>query len=224
MAAMNRTMVGALCCVAVAAAVTGCVRIVAGSAAVIDSDSRRNAVLELNPLSQLLLDPSRWPAAFPPRTLSPSEAQAVFAAIDGVPPGGRVRPPECQPPQPREVAAVEGMRDDTALRVVLARGVGPLGVRRDQVARCGSFSVSSDAGPLSEVDIEMMPPPVIDVDDAFAFDQTQIGSTTTGALVLVGQVGEVRVIAEASGSSGELDTAALDEVFTSQVQSLRRAG
>jgi hypothetical protein len=223
MSAMKRPVVGALCCVAVVMAVTGCVRMVAGTAGVVDSESRRNAILDLNPLPQLLLDPSRWPADYPPRTLSPTEAQAALAEIDGVPAGGRTTPPECQPPQPREVAAIEGTRDQTALRLVLARGVGPLGVRRDQIARCPSFSVSTDAGLLSEVDVEMMPPPVIDI-DAFAFDQTQVGSTTTGALVLVAQVADIRVIAEASGTSGELDTAALDEVFTSQVQSLRRAG
>jgi hypothetical protein len=70
-----------------------------------------------------------------------------------------------------------------------------------------------------------MPPPVVDVDDVFAFDQKQTGSSMSTGLVLVGQVGDVRVIAQTIGSAGDqLDPAALDEIFTSQVQTLRRAG
>ena len=149
-----------------------------------------------------------------------------MAAIDAVPPGGRVTPAECQPPLPTEVVAVEGSREDeTALRLVLARGVGPLSARRDQVARCTSFSATSDTAGMWTVSVQMMPPPVVDVDDAFAFDQKQTGSSMSTGLVLVAQVGDVRVMAQAVGPAGdELDPAALDEIFTSQVQTLRRAG
>ena len=212
-----------LCCVAAAGPV-GCGRTIGGRA-VTDSE-QHSAVVMATPLSALLLDRSRWPSDYPPRTLTARDAQETMAAIDAVPPGGRVTPAECQPPLPTEVVAVEGSREDeTALRLVLARGVGPLSARRDQVARCTSFSATSDTAGMWTVSVQMMPPPVVDVDDAFAFDQKQTGSSMSTGLVLVAQVGDVRVMAQAVGPAGDqLDPAALDEIFTSQVQTLRRAG
>ena len=111
-----------LCCVAAAGPV-GCGRTIGGRA-VTDSEQNSAAVMA-TPLSALLLDRSRWPSDYPPRTLTARDAQETMAAIDAVPPGGRVTPAECQPPLPTEVVAVEGSREDeTALRLVLARGVG----------------------------------------------------------------------------------------------------
>jgi hypothetical protein len=213
-----------LCCAA-GAGLVGCGRTIDGSA-VMDPDSRPGAILATTPLPELLLDQSRWPPDYPPRTLTARDAQQALATIDAVPPGGRVTPAECQPPVPTEVVAVEGSGpDETALRLVLARGVGPLSARRDQLSRCTSFSTASDTAGMSTVSVQMMPPPVVDVDDAFAFDQKQTGSSMFTALVLVGQVGDVRVMAQAVGSGGDqLDPAALDEIFTSQVQTLRGAG
>lgn len=213
-----------LCCVA-AAGLVGCGRTIGGRA-VGDSDSRHVAVVVATPLPALLLDRSRWPSDYPPRTLTAQDARETMAAIEAVPPGGRVTPADCQPPLPTEVVAVEGSRPDgTALRLVLARGVGPLSARRDQVARCTSFSATSDTAGMWTVSVQMLPPPVVDVDDAFAFDQKQTDSSMSTGLILVGQVGDVRVMAQAVGSApDQLDPAALDEIFTSQVQTLRRAG
>jgi hypothetical protein len=212
-----------ICCAAAGGQV-GCGWTIAGSA-VMDSDSQPGAVVAATPLSELLLDRSRWPSDYPPRTLTARDAQDSMAAIDAVPPGGRVKPAECQPPVPTEIVAVEGSRwDGTALRLVLARGVGPLSKRRDQVTRCTSFSATTDTAGMWTVSVQMVPPPVVNVDDAFAFDLKQTGSSMFTALVLVGQVGDVRVTAQAIGSGAEqLDPAALDEIFTSQVQTLRRA-
>ena len=201
-----------MCCVA-AGGLVGCGWTIAG-----------RGVVAATPLSELLMDRSRWPSDYPPRTLTARDAQETMGAIDAVPPGGRVTPAECEPPTPTEIVAVEGSRrEETALRLVLARGVGPLSKRRDQVARCTSFSATSDTAGIWTVSVQMMPPPIVDVDDAFAFDQNQTGSSMFTALVLVGQVGDVRVIAQAVGSGARpLDPAALDEIFTSQVQTLRR--
>jgi len=212
-----------VCCIA-AGGLVGCGWTIAGTA-VMESDAQPGAVAAATPLSELLLDRWRWPSDYPPRTLTARHAQETMAAIDAVPPGGRVTPAECEPPVPTEIVAVEGSRwDGTALRLVLARGVGSLSTRRDQVARCTSFSATSDTAGMWTVSEQMMPPPVVDVDDAFAFDQKQTGSSMFTALVLVGQVGDVRVMAQAIGSGAEqLDPAVLDEVFTSQVQTLRRA-
>jgi hypothetical protein len=213
-----------LSCVAVAG-ISGCGRTIGGTAVTV-SESRLDAVLAGKPLSGLLLDRSRWPSDYSPRTLNPGDAQQALAMVDGMPPGGRVTPSECQPPVPTEVAVVEGSRgDETALRLVLARGVGPLSARRDQLARCTSYSATSDTAGMWTVSVQLLPPPVVDADDTFAFDQTQKGSWIFNGLVLVGQVGDVRVTAQATGSGGEqLDTTALDAIFTTQVQTLRHAG
>jgi hypothetical protein len=213
-----------LSCVA-AAGVAGCGRTI-GGAAVHDPASGRDAVLATKPLSELLLDRSRWPSDYPPRMLNPSDAQEALAMVDGVPPGGRATPSECQPPVPAEFVAVQGSRgDETALQLVLARGVGPLSARRDQVAGCASYSATTDTSGAWNVNLHMLPAPVVDVDDALAFDQTQKGAQIFTGLVLVGQLGGVRVMAQAIGSVGEpSDTTALDEIFTAQVQALRHAG
>ena len=89
-------------------------------------------------------------------------------------------PPECQPAAPKQITAMEGVHGDTALRVMLVRGAGTLSARRDQVARCSTFSVTTDANGAWDVSAQLLPPPVLDVDDAFAVEQTQTGSAVFG--------------------------------------------
>ena len=200
--------------------VAGCSRTVGGSA-VVASESRDLATI---PLPELMLEPSAFPPEYPAASLDASAAQSALALVDGVPPGGRVTPPECQPAAPRQIAATEGVHGDTTLRVMLARGVGPLSARRDQVAWCSTFSVTTDTNGSWDVSAQLLPPPVLDVDDAFAVEQTQTGSGVFGGLALVGQVSEVRVIAQLTGLPGQqLDTAVLDQVFAAAVQKVRHA-
>jgi hypothetical protein len=176
------------------------------------------------PLLALVLDTSEFPPGYPAAPVESAKANGALAMADGVPEGAAISPPDCAPEAPREVAAVQGARDTTELLVVLTRGVGPLSARRDQVARCSSYSVSENDGGSWDVSVQMLPPPVVNVDDAFAFQRTQRGRWSFDSLTLVGQVGPVRVTAQLTGLPGdELDTAALDSVFTAQVQKLRRA-
>lgn len=201
--------------------VAGCSRTVSGSA-VMASESRDLATI---PLPELMLEPSAFPPEYPAASLDAGAAQSALALVDGVPPGGRVSPAECQPAAaPRQIAAMEGVHGDTTLRVMLVRGVGPLSARRDQVARCSTFSVTTDTNGSWDVSAQLLPPPVLDIDDAFAVEQTQTGSGVFGGLTLVGQVSEVRVIAQLTGLPGQqLDTAVLDQVFTAAVQKVRHA-
>lgn len=202
--------------------VAGCSRTVSGSA-VMASESRDLATI---PLPELMLEPSAFPPEYPAASLDAGAAQSALALVDGVPPGGRVSPAECQPAAaPRQIAAMEGVHGDTTtLRVMLVRGVGPLSARRDQVARCSTFSVTTDTNGSWDVSAQLLPPPVLDIDDAFAVEQTQTGSGVFGGLTLVGQVSEVRVIAQLTGLPGQqLDTAVLDQVFTAAVQKVRQA-
>jgi hypothetical protein len=171
------------------------------------------------------MDPSEFPPDYPAATLDGAAAQKALAMVDGVPTGANVTPPDCAPASPSDVAAAEGVHDVSTLRVVLARGAGPLSVRRDQVARCESFSSVSDTDGSWEVSVQMLPPPVLNIEDAFAVEQTQTGASIFHSLTLVGQVRDVRVMAQLTGLPDEqLDAVTLDAVFTAAVQKVRRAG
>ncbi|MBV8966688.1 MAG: hypothetical protein JO191_10985 [Mycobacteriaceae bacterium] len=217
----GRRVAALVLCPAVMAGLGGCGRTVDGSP-VAGSGSRLDAILATKPLSELLVDRSLWPSDYPAAS---GDAHEALGTIDGVPPGSHVEPADCQPPVPNEIVAMEGRRaDDTALRLVLARGVGRLSARRDQVARCTSFAVNDSTGSWT-VGANMLPPPIAGADDAFAVDLTQDGDGQHRAVVLVGQVGDVRVMAQAVGSGDEqVDTTGLDEIFTAQVLTLRHTG
>lgn len=220
MAAMRRLPAAVMAVIALGS-LTGCSRTVVGSA-VVPSQNRLDVVLATTPLSDLMLEPSAFPPEFAAAPLRAAAAQGALALADGVPPGARVTPPECQPAAPAEAAAVEGVHDDTTLRVMLSRGVGELAARRDQLSRCATFSVATNTGSW-EVSAQLLPPPVLDVDGALAVEQSQTDGTAAG-LSLVGQVAGVRVTAAMTGPPGhELDTAVLDAVFTAAVQKLRHA-
>lgn len=224
MAAMRRlpaAMVAVIVSVIALGCVAGCSRTVVGSG-VVASDNRLDAVLATTPLSELMLEPSAFPPEFAAAPLRAAAAQGALALADGVPPGARVTPPECQPAAPAEAAALEGVHDDITLRVMLSRGSGALAARRDQLTGCARFSVATDTGSW-DVRTELLPPPVLDVDDAFALEQIQTNETA-GGLSLVGEVAGVRVTAAMTGAPArELDTAVLDQVFTAAVQKLRHA-
>jgi hypothetical protein len=214
----RRAAASLLACVAATSGVGGCAGTIGGAAV------KDGASLDTIPLPELMLEPSDFPPDYPAAWLDGTAARGALAMIDGVPPGGRVTPADCQPPAPTEIAAAEAVRDETTLRVVLTRGAGPLSTRAQQVGRCSSFSVATDASGSWDVTADMLPPPVLNVDDAFAVEQRQTDSATAGGLTLVGQVGEVRVMAQLTGPPGqELDTVVLDGVFTAAVQKVRRA-
>jgi hypothetical protein len=212
-----------LCGVVAAAGVAACGRTIGGTAVQGSGPSTESALASV-PLLALLLDTSAFPAEYPASHVESAKVNGALAVVDGVPEGARVSPPDCTPETPGEVAAVQGARDTTELLVVLARGAGPLSVRRDQVTRCSSYSVSEDDGGSWDVSVQMLPPPVLNVDDAFAFERTQTGRWFFDSVTLVGQIGPVGVTAQMTGLPGDqLDTTALDAVFTAQVQALRRA-
>ena len=60
------------------------------------------------PLSQLLIDPSRFPAGYAAAPVDPAAVGATLRVIDGVPAGAAVTPQECAPPGPGEAAVVTG--------------------------------------------------------------------------------------------------------------------
>ncbi len=212
-----------MCCVVTAATLAGCSATTAGTAVEASGAPIETALASI-PLLALVLDASEFPPDYPAAHVESAKGKGALAMADGVPEGARVSPPDCAPETPPEVAAVQGARDTTELLVVLARGVGPLSARRDQVARCSSYSVSENDGGSWDVNVEMLPPPVLNVDDAFASQRTQRGRWFFDSLTLVGQVGPVRVMAQLTALPGDdLDTATLDSVFTAQVQKLRRA-
>jgi hypothetical protein len=173
------------------------------------------------PLPELLIDPSEFPPGFPATVLEPAGAMQALRAIDGVPEGSTVTPADCAPPMPKEIAAIVGDRGDSMLRVVIVRADAPLSTRRDQLDRCASFTVGTGDG-SSDVNVQLLPPSPVDVDDALAVEQRVHGST---ALTLIAQTGDVRVIAQLTGVDGEApDAVTLDRVFSNAVRATRRPG
>jgi hypothetical protein len=213
--------------------VSGCSQTIAGTV--------RAAALGAAPavpatLAQLLIDPARFPVGYPAVLLDPAAVDPVLRAVDGVPAGSVVTPPECAPPvpgpAPLQAVAAQGTdkEDSTTLTVVLIRAGGQLHQRRDQLTACPSFGADV-GGAVSTVEVTMLAPPPVDADDTLAVDQTVTDpqGSVRRSLTLVAQIADVRVSATWMSSPGDgsevtPDTHALDTVFSDAVLKVRRGG
>jgi hypothetical protein len=222
------------CCVLLTAALLagGCARAVTGTARAGDPPVRPVRPI---PVADLLIEPSRFPTQYPAAVLSPKDVDRVFGEIDGVPAGSEVTPPECAPLPvlAQQTAAVLGTDDegDSRLIVTVARPVPSVRARVAQLTDCPSFTSTAggDAGAVSEVTVDLPPPPPVDADDSYAVDQTVTAESSeepdTRTLTLVAVVDDVRVTAswQQDGSSDDAPgTQALDALFIDAVLKVRQ--
>jgi len=222
-----------LCVWAVVAALAGgCVRVVPGrgeAAVTVPGPPDRPVVL-----ADVLPAPDRFPPDYPAAVLDPAAADAAIRAVDAVPAGAVVDPPECTPPAPgpgpADAVAVQGRDPDTGaeLTVALTRTGTDPAVRRDQLAACPSFTVTVAGGEAEQrrtVHTELRPRPPVDADGTFAVAVEVDGDPPARLLVLVAQIGEVRVTAAWRGDDPDADpdSTALDALFTDAVLQVRRA-
>lgn len=173
------------------------------------------------PLAQLLPEPSRFPAGYPPVVLDPAAAGSALRGVNGVPEGATVTPGDCTPPEPTETVAMSSVTEQGTLTVVVTRMDASLQDRRDQLDRCGVFTVQTELG-SSTVTAQLLPSPPVAVDalagDSLAVEQTQDDTSPGRALTLAAQYRDVRVLVSMSvGEDMEIDTVALDGVFTEAV-------
>ncbi|WP_142386818.1 DUF5642 family protein [Mycobacterium hubeiense] len=182
-------------------------------------------------LSDLLIEPQRFPPDYPAVVLDPKSVEETIRHIDGIGPGAVVEPPQCAPPPPsaapHDAVAARGVDATTSdsLVVVLTRAGDELAQRRDQLGDCAS--VTATAGELvTTVSAELVPSPPVDADDTLAVDQTvsEAQGATRRLLVLVAQIDDVRVTAAwiGAGESSSPDTEALHTLFSDAVLRVRR--
>lgn len=193
-------------------------------------------------VSDLLIEPERFPAQYPAAKLSPQEVDPVLRDVDGVVGGSDVTPTECTPPAPgpapRDTAAVQGTDSAKAssLIVSVTRTPFPLSARGEQLAGCPSFTAMVGEA-SSMVTVTMLAPPPVDAEDSYAVDQTvttEPSGSVTRSVSLVAQIADIRVSAtwlrdgappEAEGEFyGTPDSDALDILFTDAVLKIRRSG
>ncbi len=208
----------------------GCTRAVDGSA---HAPARDAGPAEPIPLSDLLIEPQRFPAQYPAVVLDPMSVGQTIRDIDGVEARAVVTPPLCAPrppgASPQDAVAVQGIDTATAnsLTVALTRAATTLTARRDQLSACPSFTTT--AGERSAtVTATLLPVPPVDADDSLAVDQTMSTSSgeTLRSLTLVAQVADVQVTAAwmTARADAPPDTAALDALFTDALLKVRRGG
>ncbi len=185
------------------------------------------------PVADLLIEPTRFPEQYPAVVLGPQDVDRVLHEIDGVPVGSVVTPPECAPPPTApSSAAAQGTDPDSGanLVVTVTRPAPSLRTRVDQLAGCSSFTsaAAGDVSQVSEVTVDLPPPPPVDADDTYAVDQTvNSESSETGdtrMLTLVALVDDARVTAswrQQDASDTSPDTQALDSLFTDAVLKVR---
>ncbi|MBO0676992.1 DUF5642 family protein [Mycolicibacterium sp. S2-37] len=183
------------------------------------------------PLAELLVAPTGFPPAYEAATLDAQRTSEAIRDIDAVPAGATVEPADCAPPPPGagpdEAVAVRGVDPGTgaALTVALTRTAEELGRRRDQIARCGSFTAT--AGEIvTEVQTTLLPPRPVDAQDSLAAETTIRRSDIpeVRTLTLVAQIDDVRVTAAWTDDDPAVavDTAALDTLFADAVLAVRR--
>lgn len=206
---------------AVALALSACLRVVDGAPMAADTGHRPTA------LADLLIAPDRFPASYPARVLDPPAAEHAIRVIDGVDAGPTVDPVRCAPPAPRDAVAIAGMDATTSsnLTVAVTRVDGELAARRSQLEECRSFTVGADGAPTTVTAIPLPAPPV-DADDTIAVQQnvTRPDNTTMRSMTLIAQITRVRISATVAAPGGELDTEVLHAMFTDAVLKARRSG
>jgi hypothetical protein len=185
-------------------------------------------------LADLLPAPEEFPAQYPAVVLSPKAVEQAAADLTGIPPGAKVQPAQCQPPQQEpgvaETAIVVGTdeKSRTTITVALSRTDQPLAQYGEQLQRCPDVEVTT-AQTKSTVHTELLPPPVVNADDALAVRQTVrsgSGAVTLAQsmLTLLAQRDDVRISATYMSFNGtEPDTAALDAIFTDAVARVAHA-
>ncbi len=184
-------------------------------------------------LSTLLPDSARFPATYSVVVL-PAEAAAQAAGdLTGVGRGATVKPDVCTPPEqrfgPDQTAIAVGTDNDTraTITVELTRTDQALSTLRGQLQRCEKMQVTR-AGAMTNVTTQLDPPPPIDADDSLALRRTVepdvAGIRLTQSMqTLTAQVGDVRIaVTYMSFSDAKPDTAALDELFTTTVQQVKK--
>ena len=211
------------------ALLAGCTRVIVGTMHPVAPGGEHRTPI---PVADLLIEPERFPARYPAAVLDGTAVYRVLQAIDGVPGGSVVTPPECAPPPlaPQHAAAAQGIDSEEAdsLIVAVTSPAPPLHTRVEQLTACPSFTAVS--GPdTSSITATLLPAPPVDADGSYAVDQTvtpQSGSIRR-MLTLVAQVGEVRLSAtwlHDGTPETTPDTQSLDTLFTDAVLKVRRVG
>ncbi|MGE2690052.1 hypothetical protein [Mycolicibacterium pulveris] len=202
---------------------TGCARVVTGSARVADSAPV--------PIAQLLIEPARFPPRYPAAVLDGTAVYRALHDIDGVAAGSVVTPAECAPPPvaAHHSVAAEGIDSATAssLIVTVTRPAPALRKRGEQLRRCASFT-TAHSGARSDVTVTMLPEPPVDADDTLAVDQTvtpQAPGPVRRTLTFTAQIGDTRVSATwlHQGEAEVPDTASLHTLFNDAVVKVRRS-
>lgn len=204
---------------------SGCVRLTDGTAGLA-------AAAKPVVLADALLDPSRFPAAYPAAVLDEQGTAEAVTGVAGVPAGATVKPPDCAPPPtgsgPRDAVAAQGVDPATgaALTVILTRTYDALSVRREELERCPSFTATAGEV-VTTVDTVLLPPPPADADDTLAAESTirRADGPPVRTLVLTAQLDEVRLTAAWRNDDPgfEPDSAALDHVFGEALSAMRGA-
>jgi hypothetical protein len=230
---LRRSRLSIVCCALVAAALGGaCSRVVNGAAQAGDPAVRPSRPI---PVADLLIEPTRFPARYPAAVVPPKDVDRIMTEIDGVTAGSDVTPPECAPLPvlADQRAAAQGTDDESGARltVMVIRPVPSVRARVAQLSECPSFTTAAggEAGVVSEVTVDLPPPPPVDADDSYAVDQTvtpqSAGEQGSRTLTLVALVEDVQVMAswQQRGSSDDSpDTQALDTLFTDAVLKVRQ--
>ncbi|MGV0643458.1 hypothetical protein [Mycolicibacterium sp. XJ879] len=201
---------------------SGCARVVAGSARVADSAPV--------PIAQLLIEPARFPPQYPAAVLDGTAVYRALHDIDGVAAGSVVTPADCAPPPvaAHQSVAAEGIDSTTAssLIVTVTRPAPALRKRSEQLRRCASFTAAHHGVP-SDVTVTMLPKPPVDADDSLAVDQTVTPQTGPArrTLTFAAQIGDTRVSATwlHQGDAEVPDTTSLHTLFNDAVLKVRRS-